>query len=106
MSKHRNFKTHERQTAKRLGGQRQGHLGGSDVTTDDLAVECKSRKSLPLWLHQAMSQAEGHAGPMQQCVVVLHEVGKRYDDDFVVMRMSTFQQMYGGLINAELVRDD
>jgi hypothetical protein len=54
MSKYRPFKATEREIAKRLGGERTGHLGGADVVTGWLSVECKHRKTLPKWLKDAL----------------------------------------------------
>jgi len=103
MSKNKLFKSHEREIARRVQGQRVGQYGGADVVTDDLAIECKSRKKLPSWLTMAMDQAERNANPMQRAVVHLHEKNNQYDNDLVLMRFSTFQTLYADLTDAETV---
>jgi len=101
MSKNKLFKHHEREIAKRVRGQRVGQYGGADVVTDDLAIECKSRKKLPSWLWSAIQQAERNANPLQRAVVHLHEKNNQYDNDLVLMRFSTFQTLYADLESAE-----
>ncbi len=95
MSKHRAFKGTERAIAKHLGGTRRGHLGGVDVTTDWLAVECKHRQTLPTWLTAAMQQAQRHAAMSQLPIVVLHEHGGKHADNLVVMRLGDFREWFG-----------
>lgn len=95
MSKYRSFKTTERQIAKRLGGDRHGHLGGADVVTEWLSVECKHRKTLPKWLKDALEQAKRNAEEQQLPVVILHEHGARHDDDLVLLSLGDFQKWFG-----------
>ena len=94
MSKYRSFKATERAVARLLGGQRLGHLGGADVVTNELAVECKHRRKLPDWLQDAMRQAAWHSGPQKLPVVVLHEAGARHNDNLVVMRLTDFRAWF------------
>lgn len=61
-----------------LGGVRlpsNGH-GQPDVLTDDLAVQVKTRKQLPSWLHDAIDQAARDAPPDRLPVVVLCEASR------------------------------
>jgi len=90
MSRSTNWKEHERRTARRLSGIRNGNQGTatSDVTAGRWAVECKSRKQLPTWLLDAMTQAARNAGDGQTGIVVLHQVGQRSDRDIVCIRLA------------------
>jgi hypothetical protein len=93
------WKETERTVAKRLGGTRVGPSGTStaDVVNDHLAVECKHRKSLPVLITAAMAQAVGAARDGQTPIVVLHEKGKRHDNDIVCMRLKDYQDLYGSV---------
>lgn len=92
----------ERQTAKALGGRRTGNLGkaAADVVGDGWVVEVKVRKKLPLWQKHALEQAERAAAaftsPMR-ALVVLHEEGGRYVDDWVLMRRGEYEVWHGSL---------
>ena len=97
MSRSTNWKEHERRTARRLSGVRNGNRGTatSDVTAGAWAVECKSRKQLPTWLLDAMAQAKRNATPGTVGIVVLHKVGQRSDNDIVCLTMADFQAIAG-----------
>ena len=84
------WKEHERRTARRLSGTRTGNRGTAtaDVEAGAWSVECKSRKQLPTWLLDAMSQASRNAGDGQTGIVVLHQVGQRSDRDIVCIRLA------------------
>lgn len=84
------WKEHERRTARRLSGVRTGNTGkaSSDVQAGAFAVECKSRKALPTWLTDAMTQAKRNAGANQVGIVVLHQVGQRSDNDIICIRLA------------------
>ena len=90
MSRSTNWKEHERRTARRLSGTRTGNRGTAtdDVEAGAWSVECKSRKQLPTWLLDAMSQASRNAGDGQTGIVVLHQVGQRSDRDIVCIRLA------------------
>ena len=90
-----NWKRHERRVAAKLGGTRLGATGkaNADVISDKLAVECKSRKKLPNWLHGAMQQAVNAATGEQIPIAILHEVGKHSRNDIVCLRMADFQEL-------------
>ena len=99
----KNWKEHERRTARAFGGQRAGATGkgGEDVVgVQWLTIECKERQSLPAWLTGAMVQAVDYAAQKTSDtlpIVVLHEKGERADNDLVVMRRCDFVEWYGGL---------
>lgn len=72
------WKRHEREIAAMLGGVRlpnNGH-GQPDVLTDDLAVQVKTRKTIPSWLHDAIDQAARDAPPERLPLVVLAEASQ------------------------------
>lgn len=96
------WKEHERRTARRLSGVRSGNTGTAvaDVTAGAWAVECKSRRDLPAWLLDAMTQAKRNALAGQTGIVVLHQVGQRSDKDIVCMSLADFTA-WAGAINAE-----
>lgn len=85
----------ERAVAKRLDGERVGHLGGEDVSTSAFSVECKERASLPIWLTDAMAQAVRHCPEGKLPMVVLHALGARHDNDLVVIRLRDFEDWFG-----------
>jgi hypothetical protein len=93
----KNWKAAERAIAQALGGRRVGCTGRdtSDVESDALAVEVKTRKRLPTWLFDAMQQARDNARGERLPVVVLHQVGGRHDDDLVLLRLADFRAYFG-----------
>lgn len=97
MARTNTWKAHERRMAKRLGGKRNGNRGtaAADVETGWASIECKHRKQLPAWLHDAMRQAQAAAQPGQLPVVILHQLHQRSDNDFVVIRFSDFKDWFG-----------
>ena len=102
------WKAVERRIAKYLGGERvpiTGRQRGSapDIKHEWLSIEVKQRESLPAWVHDAMDQAVQSAvkpelrisqpkGPLP--VVILHETGKRIEDDYVVLRLEDFRDWF------------
>jgi len=96
------WKAVERSIAKIVGGERvpiTGRQRGSapDVAHEWLGIEIKHRKQLPAWLHDAMAQAVACSDNGDKLpIVVLHEKGRRHDDDFVVVRLSDFVDHFGG----------
>ena len=91
----RSWKQCERRVAGILGGRRvpvsgRGRGDAPDVTTPSLAVEVKSRRTLPAWIEGALVQAEASAQDPQLPIVVLHEDGRRYADSLVVLRLDDF----------------
>lgn len=87
------WKRTEREVADKLGGRRvpvSGRTRGDvpDVAHDRYAIEVKHRESLPQWIKEAMLQAIACRKTAAQIpLVVLHEKGKRHDDDLCVVRM-------------------
>lgn len=100
------WKEHERRVAARLDSKRNGNRGTAtaDIDTPLWAVECKSRRELPAWLLDAMTQARRNAGDGQTALVCLHQVGQRSDKDIVCMSLADFTAWAGG-INAEPTGD-
>ncbi len=93
----KSWKQAERRVAELLGGCRipvsgraRGHT--ADVGHECLAIEVKTRKRLPVWLEDALRQAEASAKEGRLPVAVLHEDGKRYADALVVLRAKNFAQ--------------
>lgn len=95
----RAWKEHEKATAARLGGKRVGITGlaTADVVSEHLSVECKERREIPAWLHSAMGQAVRHAKPGQLPLVVVHELGRHHNNDYVVIRMRDYTEWYGDI---------
>jgi hypothetical protein len=86
------WQRHERHVAAAVGGARTGNTGtaGADVVTDSYSIECKSWRRLPAKVVAALQQAERTATGGRVAVAVLHEVGRRHDDDLVVLRWRDF----------------
>jgi len=82
-----------------LGGTRVGCTGRdtSDVTTDWLAVEVKTRRKFPAWLLEAMQQARMNRRGDRLALVILHEVRARHDDDLVLLRLADFRDHFGAV---------
>ncbi len=87
---------HERATAAAFGAERIAGVGRRDVSGAGLSIECKSSQKLPKWLKGAMAQAERLARPDTLALVVLHELGSRYDEDLVVLRRKDFIAWWEG----------
>lgn len=101
MTRTSSWKNTERQIASRLGGVRvpvtgRGRGDAPDIQHPAYAVECKHRKTIPNWLHDAFAQAKASVRDEQLPIVVLHESGKRHDDDYVVVRLADFRDWFGG----------
>ena len=101
------WKRTEREVAARLNGKRvpiTGRQRGDvpDVAHDWLSIEVKHRRIVPAWLSDAMAQADAanKAGDRLP-VVVVHEEGKRHDDNLVVMRLGDFVAWFGGESDAD-----
>jgi len=96
----RSWKRSERRVAAILGGERvpvSGRARGDvpDVAHPWLCPEIKHRKSLPAWILDAMSQARAAARDGQLPIVVLHEAGRRHDDNLVLVRLGDFREWFG-----------
>jgi hypothetical protein len=84
-------KSLERFIAKDLGGRRVGILGQEDVILHrGISCECKERVKLPMFIHRCMAQAEGNAKG-ETAIVILHELGKEHEQDFVLCRYKDFK---------------
>ncbi len=100
------WKRTERAVAARLSGQRvpiTGRQRGDvpDIKHRWLSIEVKSRKTLPAWLHTAMSQAVAAIRGVQLPVVILHQTGARHDDDIVCVRLGDWVEWFGQLDHPE-----
>ena len=96
----RAWKRSERAVASALGGRRvpvSGRARGDvpDVAHPWLSVEVKHRKSLPAWILDAMSQARAAARSDQLPCAILHESGRRHDDNLVLVRLGDFREWFG-----------
>lgn len=97
------WKTHERQTAKMLGGTRRSRGANfsqslPDVEHSIFSIECKHRKSLPRLLRLGISQAEKY----DECklpILVLREKFKR--EALVVLKLKDFTSLFGQLPEPE-----
>ncbi len=95
------WKATERRIAALLGGRRvpvsgRGRGDQPDVRHATLSIEVKDRATLPLWLLDAIAQAEQSATPAQLPVAVLHRAGDRHDHALVVLRLAAFLPLMGG----------
>lgn len=100
------WKAAERKVAARIGGARvpvsgRGRGDAPDIAHPTLSPEVKTRKKLPGWLHDAMDQAKQSAVGARTPIVVLHEVGRRFDEDHVVMRLVDFERIVCAHLRAE-----
>ena len=89
-------KRHERNIAKLLDGRRLGVLGQHDVETADYSIECKSREKLPKWFVDFWEQAVRNCEPDKKPLLILHKLGQKYLDDWVVIKMSDFLEVLDG----------
>jgi hypothetical protein len=78
----------ERAVATMLGGKRVGIMGGEDVQHEVYSIEVKSRKSHSVfsWFRQCINNNKDKKIPM----LVLHEHGKRHENDLVCLSMKDF----------------
>lgn len=87
----RRWKRHELEISKILGGVRlpNNGYGQPDVVAGNLAVQVKTRKSLPTWLTEAVDQsildATNHGPDMLPVVVLSHGVQGKKSRRLVVM---------------------
>jgi len=104
----KSWKAAERGIARALGGERVSNrfmgLDVTDVVCGVFSVEVKERKALPAWLLSAMCQSERNAKGGRTPLVALHQLGARYDDALIVMRLHDFRSrvdLHGELKPAE-----
>ena len=91
----KDWKACERRVAELLGGKRVPVSGRTrsdcpDVEHPTLSIECKSRKKLPIWIEDAMKQAEASAKDGRLPMVVLHQDRAPYAQSLVVLRLEDF----------------
>ncbi len=93
------WKSTEKTIARRLGGRRIGITGlkTEDVSTDWLCCEVKHRKTLPAWLKAALQQAISAAKDGRLPIAILHEAGRRHDNDIVCLRFADFVNWFGDI---------
>jgi len=100
------WKEHERRTARRLGGERvpvADKRSATDVLHEHLSIECKHRKTLPVWLHKAVGQAvNAHSDKIG--IAVLHELNMNSDNDFVVVRLLDFEKLIAAYQDMEYLK--
>lgn len=70
--------------------RRLGLLGKEDAVGNFLVIEVKSRKSLPKWMVHAIQQLREDDHPSKICAVHIHQTGKRYIGDVVILTLKTF----------------
>ena len=89
----------ERALSKKLGCKRLGILGEEDLQHPTFSFEVKSRKTFVAakWYAQAIRNCSKGKTP----AVIVHVHGKRHNDDFVIMRVSDFQDWLGKIIKIE-----
>jgi hypothetical protein len=98
MASRERWKRTERRIALELGGERvpvtgRGRGDQPDITHPSLSIEVKTRETLPGWLVDAMAQATASATDDQTPIVVLHQVGTRYDAALVVLELANFRAL-------------
>ena len=91
----KDWKACERRVAELLGGYRapvSGRRRGytPDIEHPTLSIEVKSRKTIPLWLEDALRQAEASTKDGRLPIAVLHQDGQRYSSSLVVLRLKDF----------------
>lgn len=103
----RYWKPVERALAKLLGGERvpvSGRTRGwaPDIKHHWLALEVKSRKNLPIFLANAMDQAEKSAAWSKRRgegdrlpVAIIHQDGGHYRNSLIVLRLGEFIDHFG-----------
>jgi hypothetical protein len=94
------WKSTERKIAALLGGRRvpvsgRGRGDQPDIAHPWLSLEVKDRATLPLWLLDALDQAEASATADQLPVAVLHRAGDRHDRALIVLRLADFVAWFG-----------
>ena len=95
------WKQCEREVAARFGTERTGPLGDEwpDAISQAYSIEVKHRGSLPLWLTDAVAQAQQNGrlrAPHKLPIVVLHEKGGEYDDCLVIVpTLALFVEWFG-----------
>ncbi len=92
------WKRHEREVARLLGGRRQPNTGrrSADVLAPRWAIEVKLRRQLPLWLLEAIAQAEAAARGTERLpllVLVVPQGRGRRPLRLAIIRLETLAQL-------------
>jgi hypothetical protein len=79
----KDWKACESKVAALLSGKRipvssRSRGDSPDIHHERLSIEVKSRKTLPTWIEEAMTQAETCARGDRLSLVLLHQDSKRY----------------------------
>ena len=93
------WKAIELHICRLFGGERSGptgRMGPDGKGTEPFALEIKhgAAAPVPMWLQEAMKQAERNAPPGMLPTVVLHPRGWAVMDSLVVFRLSAFREWY------------
>jgi hypothetical protein len=90
-------KAHQKKTADALNGIDIGILGGVDVIDKEFSVECKSRQKFVGrgWMDQCVKNNKKAFDKTP--LIVVHEKGKQYKNDLVLMRIADFKRLFGRL---------
>lgn len=90
------WKAYERRFAKRMGTTRIGPTGddGADFISDDFAVQCKLRKTLPKWLLDAVDNAVAAASDGRFGFALIKKKRMRDNDAIVLMRYGDFERLF------------
>lgn len=84
-------KAHQSKTADAFGGLNVGTLGGEDVHHSKFSIECKSTQKFvgEKWYEQACKNNKFDRIP----IVVVHIKGKRYEEDYVIIKRKDFLKL-------------
>jgi len=96
------WKNSERKVAEYLGGERVSrgdNFGESDtdVRHKAFSIEVKERKKVSQFLIDIVKQADQYNDGSKLSIGVLHEKGKRHDNDLVLVRLKDFADYYGNV---------
>ena len=96
------WKDAEKAVAKYLGGTRVSRGANFSESKEDVehplfSIEVKERKKVSKFLIEILDQADKYNNGKQISIGVLHQLGKRHDNDIVLIRLSDFAQWYNTL---------
>ncbi len=88
------WKNQERLVAKLFEGTRLANngFGQPDVITDELAIQVKTRLTMPDWFTKAVDQSVADCGDRQHAVVFCHVTGNKRTRRFVVFDLDRVVQ--------------
>lgn len=64
-----------------------------DIEHPRFSLEIKHRNKIPLWLYDALDQAEQAAKEGRMPVAIIHESGRNHDEDLVIIKLSDFETL-------------